>query len=52
MGSNALPQGIASISLNRVQSLGNSMVLYTFSFDEMMDSNENKKAFWEQMKAL
>jgi hypothetical protein len=52
MGSNALPQGIASISLNKVQSLGNSMALYTFSFDEMMDSNENKKAFWEQMKAL
>jgi hypothetical protein len=26
--------------------------LFTFSFDEMMNSNDNKKAFWEQMKQL
>jgi hypothetical protein len=28
------------------------MALYSFSFDEMMSSNDNKKAFWEQMKTL
>jgi hypothetical protein len=32
--------------------LGSCMVLYSFSFDGMMSSNENKKAFWDQMKTL
>jgi hypothetical protein len=27
-------------------------MLLSFSFNEMMDNNENKKAFWEQMKQL
>jgi hypothetical protein len=25
-------------------------LLYSFSFDEMMDSPDNKRTFWEQMK--
>jgi hypothetical protein len=51
MGKNALPQGMGAIKLNE-QSSGGINTLYTFSFDEMMDSNDYKKAFWEQMKLL
>ena len=52
LGANALPAGIGTLVLNKLQQLNNYPALFTFSFDEMMDSNENKKAFWEQMKQL
>ncbi|MCR8559137.1 hypothetical protein KXD93_15880 [Mucilaginibacter sp. BJC16-A38] len=51
MGKNSLPIGI-SIELNKLTQISNYPALFTFSFDEMMDSVENKKAFWEQMKQL
>ncbi|MDF2431011.1 MAG: hypothetical protein JWP44_642 [Mucilaginibacter sp.] len=50
LGNNALPPRIVKIEQNKLQQLNNCPALFTFSFDEMMDSNENKKTFWEQMK--
>jgi hypothetical protein len=52
MGKEALPTGIAEVKFNQLHQLPSCTALYTFSFGEMMDSNENKKIFWEQMKAL
>jgi len=50
LGDRALPKGIAPLRLNTPKQLAAIAALYSFSFDEMMDSPENKKAFWEQMK--
>ena len=50
LGKLAWPAGIAPLQLNVPQQLAESTALFSFSFDEMMDSPENKKAFWEQMK--
>ncbi|MDB5015338.1 MAG: hypothetical protein JWQ84_170 [Mucilaginibacter sp.] len=50
LGNSALPPGLVKIERNRPLQLNNYPALFTFGFDEMMDSNENKKAFWEQMK--
>jgi len=52
LGNKALPAGIGAIGLNIPLQIAGSTALYSFSFDEMMDSNELKKAFWEQMKNL
>jgi len=52
LGDKALPTGIGAIGLNLPLQLAGSTALYSFSFDEMMDSNELKKAFWDQMKNL
>jgi len=50
LGKQALPASIVPLCLNQPNQLGNKNILYSFSFDEMMDSPDNKKAFWEQMK--
>ncbi|MBL4676100.1 MAG: hypothetical protein JKY70_07860 [Mucilaginibacter sp.] len=52
MGKDALPEGIGNLPLNKPVQGKKIHVLYSFSFDEMMSSNDNKKAFWEQMKTL
>jgi hypothetical protein len=52
MGKNALPKNISPLVLNQQQTQANCTMLFSFSFDEMMDSNDYKKAFWEQMKLL
>lgn len=52
LGKQALPTGIAPLKLNEAHQLPNCAMLYSFSFDEMMDSNDNKRTFWEQMKLL
>ena len=52
LGKSALPQGIAQLTLNTPKPLGGITGLYSFSFGEMMDSVDHKKAFWEQMKTL
>lgn len=52
MGNNALPLGIGNLPLNKAIQGKKIHVLYSFSFAEMMSSNDNKKAFWEQMKTL
>ena len=52
LGKNAQPQGIQPLALNVPQQVASLATLYSFSFDEMMDNNDYKKAFWEQMKGL
>jgi len=52
MGQKALPQNMAAPVLNQPKQLQNCHALYSFSFDDMMSSNENKRVFWEQMKTL
>ncbi|MDN5285346.1 MAG: hypothetical protein JWR38_1620 [Mucilaginibacter sp.] len=52
LGQPALPQEIAPLVLNIPKSLNGYTALYSFGFNEMMDSTDNKKAFWEQMKSL
>ncbi len=52
MGVNALPAAAPALQQNQVTGLNSCNTLYSFSFDEMMESNDNKKAFWEQMKQL
>jgi hypothetical protein len=52
MGLNAMPPGIMPLTLNQPLIQEDYTLLYSFSFHEMMDSNDNKKAFWEQMKVL
>ena len=50
LGESSIPEGMAKPTLNQPNQANNMQLLYSFSFDEMMDSPENKKAFWEQMK--
>jgi hypothetical protein len=52
LGKSAMPGGLPPIALNQLKQTGDFLTLYSFTFDEMMDSNDNKKAFWEQMKLL
>jgi hypothetical protein len=52
LGKSSLPAGIGAFELNKLSQSNGYPVLLTFSFDEMMDSLENKKVFWEQMKQL
>jgi DNA polymerase III psi subunit len=52
MGKDSLPEGIGNLPLNQPLQGKKTHVLYSFSFDEMMSSNDNKKTFWEQMKTL
>jgi len=52
LGTDALPAGIETLTLNKLVVLNSCSTLFSFSFDEMMDNNDNKKAFWEQLKQL
>ncbi len=52
LGKNALPLHIETLAHNELKSIGGCSVLYSFSFDDMMDNQEHKKAFWEQIKKL
>ncbi|ASU32145.1 hypothetical protein [Mucilaginibacter xinganensis] len=52
LGKSSRPAGLEAFELNKLLQLNGYPVLLTFSFDEMMDSVESKKAFWEQMKQL
>jgi DNA polymerase III psi subunit len=52
LGKNSLPDTTETLMLNTPQKINNCDILFSFSFDEMMDNNEYKKAFWEQMKQL
>jgi hypothetical protein len=52
LGKNAMPQNMQQLPLNELQQLENYTVLYSFSFDEMMDNNAHKKVFWDEMKNL
>jgi hypothetical protein len=50
LGNYALPSVMHKVDQNVPQPVGNIRTLLTFSFNEMMDSMENKKTFWEAMK--
>ena len=52
LGKQAIPAKMEALELNKLKQSGSLTALLTFSFDEMMDSVEHKKAFWEQMKQL
>ncbi|MDB5150038.1 MAG: hypothetical protein JWQ57_4058 [Mucilaginibacter sp.] len=52
LGSNALPADIETLASNQPKQINSCTVLLSFSFDEMMDNQDYKKAFWEQMKKL
>ena len=52
LGQNAIPAGLDKPVFNTPVNTGPYNLLHTFSFDEMMSSNENKKAFWDQVKTL
>jgi len=52
LGKNSLPGDMEPLRLNEPKQIANATALYSFSFDEMMDSNDLKKIFWEQMKLL
>jgi hypothetical protein len=52
LGKHAIPVKMEALELNKIKQSGTLTALLTFSFDEMMDSVEHKKAFWEQMKQL
>jgi len=52
LGKNATPARLDLPPLNQLQQMPDYTLLYSFSFDEMMSSTDNKKAFWDQMKNL
>jgi hypothetical protein len=52
LGGDALPQDIKVLKPNKPVTSNGITVLYTFSFDEMMDSVDHKKTFWELVKTL
>lgn len=52
LGQPAIPAGINQSKFNQVEKRDGVTLLYTFAFDAMMNSVDNKKAFWEQVKSL
>lgn len=52
LGKEAIPEGLNVPALNTLKVTPTASLLYSFSFDEMMSSTDNKRAFWEQMKNL
>ena len=52
LGNAAIPAGMTEPKFNSIEKSPGPDILYTFSFDEMMTTVENKKVFWEQIKNL
>jgi hypothetical protein len=52
LGANAMPSGIPTLSLNKPIQADGISALYSYSFGDMMDNVEYKKAFWEQVKGF
>jgi hypothetical protein len=52
LGKDSIPTGMEQPRFNLPENRGELNLLYTFSFDEMMANNGNKKAFWDQIKTL
>jgi len=52
LGAQSQPAGLPQLDINRPKVAGNKNILYSFSFDEMMDNPDNKRTFWEQMKSF
>ena len=52
LGQKAIPAGMEAPQFNSLQKVGECNSLLSFSFDDMMENTDNKRAFWEQMKNL
>ena len=52
LGKPTIPAGINDLKFNVIETINDVKTLATFSFDEMMNNVDNKKAFWEQIKNL
>ncbi|MGZ3757484.1 MAG: hypothetical protein ACXVAY_05950 [Mucilaginibacter sp.] len=52
MGKISLLNGMEPLPHNQPKVVKDYTLLYSYSFDEMMDNNDLKKAFWEQVKNL
>jgi hypothetical protein len=52
LGQEAIPADMREAPFNTIEKQDDVAVLFTFSFDAMMSSTENKKAFWDQVKTL
>lgn len=52
LGEKAIPRGMATPAFNQLQPIASCNTLLSFCFDDMMESTDNKRAFWEQMKNL
>ncbi|MGF7074398.1 hypothetical protein [Mucilaginibacter sp. 3215] len=52
LGGDALPQDIKVLKPNKPVTSNGITVLYSYSFDEMMNNVEYKKTFWELVKTL
>jgi hypothetical protein len=52
LGQEAMPADMRKAEFNVIEKQDDVTVLFTFSFDAMMSSTENKKAFWDQVKTL
>jgi hypothetical protein len=50
LGASAHPAGLGELKFNAIKTINSIKALATFSFGEMMDNVDNKKAFWEQIK--
>jgi hypothetical protein len=52
LGKEAMPADMPPLKFNTVIKGKKTDVIFTYSFDEMIDSNDMKKAFWEEVKKL
>jgi hypothetical protein len=52
LGQKAVPVGMPVPEFNRSQLIASCNTLLSFCFEDMMESTDNKRAFWEQMKNL
>ncbi|QQL49203.1 hypothetical protein [Mucilaginibacter ginkgonis] len=50
MGADAIPDGLQMPALNTALQMADVKVLYTNNFEEMLPSDEKKRAFWAEMK--
>nr|WP_294792705.1 hypothetical protein [uncultured Mucilaginibacter sp.] len=52
LGEKAIPEGMQVPDFNRLQLVADCNTLLSFCFEDMMESTDSKRAFWEQMKNL
>ena len=52
LGQKAIPAGMETPQFNNLQKVDEGNSLLSFSFDDMMENTDSKRAFWEQMKNL
>ena len=52
LGKESLPAGIETPELNKIKKLTDFPLLFSYSFEDMMDNQVNKKLFWDQIKLL